>query len=219
MNTTIMIAGTVINVLGLAICLAFEYKNSKARIVFKMIASTGFLMIAVAGGAFDSTYGYIVFAALVLCWIGDLLLALPGDVVFLAGLVSFLLGHVGFVVAFLNHGVAWRWSVASLAALVPVCVVVVRWVYPHVPKEMKVPVLAYIGVISTMVLLSAGAVGAGAHVILLCGAVAFFLSDIFVARDRFVTPGYSNRIIGLPLYYLGVVLLAFSIAAQCAGAQ
>jgi hypothetical protein len=45
----------------------------------------------------------------------------------------------------------------------------------------------------------------------LSGAIVFYLSDIFVARDTFVRSEYSNRLIGLPLYYLGQFLFAFSI--------
>ena len=29
----------------------------------------------------------------------------------------------------------------------------------------------------------------------------FFLSDLCVARDRFVSPGWENRAVGLPLYF------------------
>jgi uncharacterized membrane protein YhhN len=43
------------------------------------------------------------------------------------------------------------------------------------------------------------------------GSVAFFLSDIAVARNRFVAPGSVNRSVGLPLYYTGQVLLALSV--------
>jgi hypothetical protein len=40
---------------------------------------------------------------------------------------------------------------------------------------------------------------------------AFYLSDLFVARQRFVAPAFANRLYGLPLYYLGQFLLAFSV--------
>ena len=36
---------------------------------------------------------------------------------------------------------------------------------------------------------------------LLLAAVVFFLSDLCVARDRFVSPGWENRAVGLPLYF------------------
>jgi hypothetical protein len=46
------------------------------------------------------------------------------------------------------------------------------------------------------------------RLLVLCGAFSFYLSDIFVARQRFVTPSFFNRLAGLPLYYLGQFLLA-----------
>ena len=43
------------------------------------------------------------------------------------------------------------------------------------------------------------------------GALFFYISDIFVARNRFLKLEFFNRLIGLPLYYAGQFLLAFSI--------
>ena len=42
----------------------------------------------------------------------------------------------------------------------------------------------------------------------MAAAVAFYLSDVSVARDRFVAPGFGNRIWGLPLYYAAQLLFA-----------
>ena len=47
----------------------------------------------------------------------------------------------------------------------------------------------------------------------LAGAVLFYLSDICVARERFVTPSPAHTYVGLPLYYLGQMLLAASVRA------
>ena len=38
----------------------------------------------------------------------------------------------------------------------------------------------------------------------------FVVSDLAVARDNFVTPGFTNRLSGLPLYYGGQLLLAWA---------
>jgi hypothetical protein len=46
---------------------------------------------------------------------------------------------------------------------------------------------------------------------ILAGAVSFYISDLFVARDRFLKDAFFNRLVGLPLYYLGQFLLAFSV--------
>jgi hypothetical protein len=39
---------------------------------------------------------------------------------------------------------------------------------------------------------------------------SFYLSDIFVARQRFVQHSFLNRLIGLPLYYLGQFQIAYT---------
>jgi hypothetical protein len=45
------------------------------------------------------------------------------------------------------------------------------------------------------------------------GAASFYISDLFVARDRFLKMEFKNRLLGLPLYYFGQFLLAFSVGA------
>jgi hypothetical protein len=43
---------------------------------------------------------------------------------------------------------------------------------------------------------------------------ADYLSDLSVARDRFVKPAFVNRLWGLPLYYASTVLIAWSARAS-----
>jgi len=50
-----------------------------------------------------------------------------------------------------------------------------------------------------------------ARLLVLLGALSFYCSDVFVARDRFMQREMLNRTIGLPLYYAGQFLLAFSV--------
>ena len=57
---------------------------------------------------------------------------------------------------------------------------------------MRVPVLAYIIVISAMVALAVGTIPNEAHALIPIGALLFYLSDIAVARDRFVEQGLVN---------------------------
>ena len=44
------------------------------------------------------------------------------------------------------------------------------------------------------------------------GATLFAISDLFVARNRFVKAESINRIIGLPIYYIAQLMLAYSIS-------
>ena len=81
---------------------------------------------------------------------------------------------------------------------------------------MLVPVIAYIIVITAMVvgaftILGDSALVSTGRFVVLFGAVSFYISDLFVARDRFLKTEFVNRLIGLPLYYGGQFLLAFSV--------
>jgi uncharacterized membrane protein YhhN len=44
-----------------------------------------------------------------------------------------------------------------------------------------------------------------------CGAILYYVSDIFVARHRFVKKQYFNRLAGLPIYYAGQFMIAYSL--------
>lgn len=173
----------------------------------KMLASTGFIWVAVSAGAFGNAYGRVVLVALALSWIGDLLLTFPARAAFVGGLVAFVLGHVAYSIAFGILGVN-----PAVAAIVALCLAIVgwllwRWLAPHV-GDMRGPVIAYVVVITIMVVVAGGAFGAGATALIPIGAALSYASDIAVARNRFVAPGSVNRLVGLPLYYLAQVLLA-----------
>jgi uncharacterized membrane protein YhhN len=192
--------------------LVAEARSSRrAVLVFKPLASTGFVAVALALGAPFSRYSEVLLLALLLSWLGDVLLMF--DRLFLAGLVSFLLAHVAFGAAFALRGQAVPWAVAALAVLAVIAGLVVRWLRPHLPSGMHVPVYVYVGAITVMVALAAGAVAAGSPWIILAGAVAFLLSDLSVANDRFVHESFINELWGLPLYYAAQILLAASVRA------
>lgn len=198
-----------------ALLLVAERRGARAGVaVAKPLASTGFLAVALAAGATGSGYGRIVLAALALSWIGDVLLIARGaSALFLAGLVAFLLGHVGYVAAFAQRGVDAAWALAALLAAAFVAAGVLRWLWPHVSGEMRGPVAAYVVVITAMVVLSLGTFGAHGVALIPLGAVCFWISDVAVARERFVVDAFANKLWGLPLYYGGQLLLAASVAA------
>src|SRR5690606_15836297 len=101
-----------------------------------------------------------------------------------------------------------------LGGLVLPAVLVYRWLKPHLEGPMRVAVPIYIVVICGMVALAVGTHVHRSGWMLLAGAFAFFVSDISVARDRFVSPGFDNRAWGLPLYYGAQLLLAASSGAH-----
>lgn len=183
---------------------------TRGRII-KMAASTGFVAVALSNGASTTTYGRFVLVALALSWIGDLFLGVGSDRAFLAGLFAFLAGHVAYIAAFAVRGIDAAWFVVAAVGLGLIAVLVWRWLAPHVDDARRRPVLGYIAVITLMVAAAIGTVALVPDARIALGSIAFFLSDIAVARNRFVAPGSVNRAVGLPLYYTGQVLLALSV--------
>ena len=49
------------------------------------------------------------------------------------------------------------------------------------------------------------------RIMIFVGALSFYFSDLFVARDRFIKEEFLNSLVGLPMYYAGQFILAFSV--------
>jgi uncharacterized membrane protein YhhN len=212
--TWMIVGGLVLTGSGLVATLIAERVQSRALLhVAKPAASVGFLLVAFASGALDDAYGRWILIGLGFSFVGDVALMIAGPVPFLSGLVSFLLAHLAYAFAFLLAGVSATWVVMAATGALVVALVVWRWLSPHVEDDMKGPVLGYVVVISVMVSLAVGTLGGGLTALIVTGAVLFYVSDLFVARDRFLSPGFANALIGLPLYYIAQVLLAVSIGA------
>jgi uncharacterized membrane protein YhhN len=173
-----------------------------ARAVFKTLCSLGFLLFALGLGL-DSLFAQLIFAGLLLSALGDVLLLFSSSRAFLAGLVAFLLAHLAYLGAFVQMGAPTLWG---LLLVLGAGYFWFRWMWPHL-GNWKAPVLAYGVVISLM--LWAG-LGVQRSEIWL-GAVLFYLSDLFVARQRFVVQAPLNPRLGLPLYYAAQYLLAWAV--------
>jgi uncharacterized membrane protein YhhN len=212
LNIAIIIAAAVL----LGLLLYFEHARDVHRVLpVKTALSCLFILTALLQPHPLPRYDWPIMIGLFLCLGGDVFLALQHEKAFLLGLVSFLLGHVCYVVAFFQIGTLNIWFWGGTAGCVILGVVIYRWLYPHL-GNMKLPVLMYVLVISAMVAGAFASFGTARHLmpgrlLVLSGALFFYFSDIFVARDRFLQNAFLNRLIGLPLYYLGQFLLAFSV--------
>lgn len=207
-----MIPSIVVCVSAVACLLVAEWADSRiTKIAAKMSAASAFLAMALACGALESSYGQILLGGLVLCWIGDACLLSPGQSTgFLAGIGAFLLGHLVYAIAFYQLGLDWTGLLVGGLVIGGLAVITLRWLHPQVPNDFRVAVISYIGVISVMVIASIGAVAAGAPIILAIGAIVFGISDVFVARERFVSSGFENSALGLPAYFGAQLLLAYT---------
>lgn len=181
--------------------------------VTKPLASAGFVAIGLADGLPATGAGWGLLLALVLSFAGDFFLIPVQARLFRVGILLFLLAHVAFLGAFLAAGISWGYAAVALVPLAAAAWIVARWILPKVQAELKRAVVAYVLVITLMVAGAAGAVAAGASPILLVAALMFWTNDILVARDRFVTRTWVNRLVGLPLYYGAMVLFALQVPA------
>jgi len=201
---------------SVAALLLAEARGSRTGVwLAKPLASVGFVALALACGAADTPYGRAVGVALGLSLAGDVLLIpqrRPG--LFRAGILAFLLGHLAFVGAFAVRGLAPLPTCAAAAASALPAALLLRWLAPRLPRDLRIPVFAYVAVISLMLAAAAGSVAAAGDARILVAALGFYLSDFSVARDRFVAPGFANRLWGLPLYYAAQLLFALTAAAS-----
>lgn len=177
----------------------------------KPLASATFVVLALQLGGMDTGYGLWVLAGLMACWIGDVLLIPNHRVAFKVGIVAFLLGHVLYSIAFLFHGVALAWAFFAAVPLGAMVWTLGRFLLQSVVPGLRTPVSSYILVISGMVALGIGAWARSGDSVFVLAPTAFYVSDLAVARNRFLRPGFVNRLVGLPLYYLAQVLFAWSV--------
>lgn len=205
--------GVWLTVAGLVGMLAGEKLGAKGFVaIAKPAASTGFLWAAFDAGAFESLYGQLIGVGLVLSWVGDVALLSRSSRWFLIGLISFAAAHLAYAVAFAKLGISTTTVLACGAGLAMPAWLIYRWLRPHLPDDMVRPVQVYVLLISMMVACAGAAVLAGETRLIAIGAVMFYLSDISVARDRFVDTSFTNRLWGWPLYYAAQLVLAVSIA-------
>jgi uncharacterized membrane protein YhhN len=167
-----------------------------------------------------------------LFWFGiGILFSLAGDIAllfinrfFMLGLIAFLLAHIAYLIGFntpfpQSLGV-WAFGMAiviglSAMRLLRRIVVGVR----NTQKRLVVPVIIYSAVI-TLVLLSALLTlfrpdwNSGPAYLVSLGAFLFYLSDIILAWNRFVSPIKNSRMLNIGLYHLAQIAIVVGVAMQ-----
>lgn len=164
-------------------------------------------------------YRRAVLAGMGLSCIGDIALMLPMDA-FVPGLVAFLLAHVCYIVAFRAgiHAGRGLGVAAMLLGAFAAGNLIALW--PHLPADMRVPVLAYVVVLAVMAILALArhwrapapqgidrrstAWAAG-------GAVLFVASDCLLAWDRFGGGLPMASLLVLSTYYAAQYGIARSV--------
>ena len=174
----------------------------------KIAASTSFLVLALVNEAPESVYGRFILIALVLCWFGDMFLLSRQSKFLLAGIASFFFAHIAFVGAFSQLSLDATFFVIALICISAVALLILKWLWKYLRGPYKAAVPAYLLV---MVIMASLAIAANSVAIIGIGAILFAVSDVSVARDRFVSHEIANKAWGLPLYYIAQLLFAASV--------
>ena len=213
-NMLVIIAAAVL----LILLLFFEKKEHQlGKLTTKTPLSLLFILAAVLQPQSTSGYHWFLISGLTFCLAGDVLLVFSSSRTFLFGLVAFLVGHLCYASGFFFISrISWMFWVVTVLVVI-VSAKIFYWLKPYL-GSMTVPVLLYIVIINGMVMGAAAVffdkgLQVGGRSLVFVGAILFYLSDLFVARDRFRQHGFANRLVGLPLYYAGQFLLAFSAGA------
>lgn len=187
-----------------------------ARLLFhiaKPLATLAIIALAWRLPGAEPRYRRSILVGLALGLVGDVLLMLDGEAAFMAGLGSFLFGHLAYLHAYrqrASQGTA-GWPFAAYALL---AVLVLAWLWPFLPPELRVPVLAYVAVLAAMAAQAAAVWWRRRDATTACaalGGASFLASDAILAIDRFALPLVAAQALLLALYWLAQALIAVSV--------
>ena len=142
----------------------------------------------------------------------------------MAGLVVFLLANVAYLIGF-NIPVpdisAWGFVLAVIVGLGGMRITrrILEPLAANGHGHMRTPIIIYSAVISLMLLsammkLTDITWNANAAVLVSLGALLFYISDIILAWDKFVSPIQHGRIYNIGTYHLGQIMLIAGVIAQ-----
>lgn len=199
----------------------------------KMAGATGYLitgLLAMKIGGNFSKFSWLLFTALVLCWIGDLFLHLWQSKIFpVIGFLGFLSGHFVFIAAFLTKIKGLNpergfFSVPEVAAVTLFCVFFLVFsakIGTNIKGVIAVPLLIYAAVITTMLCkasvmgityaLAGAQNGVFAAIIAILGALLFVASDFSIAILMFnkkYKKNYPLKMFNMTTYFFAVLLLS-----------
>lgn len=170
-------------------------------------------------------YSWVLIAALITSWLGDVLLIPKGTKWFVMGGLSFLASHILFIFTYVPHidfaNVVWYIVIPIAILYFTVAGIIIKNILPTTPKMMIFPMFAYLianstmNVFALMQLFSAPSAGSAIAYI---GAVLFFISDctLFLVRyhkkpDIVFKKHFTvmlTYILGEFLITLGIILLS-----------
>ena len=156
--------------------------------------------------------------------VGDILLLLPLESMFLFGLVAFLFAHIAYINGFREELAAINIGSAIVAALIAVNVGrllrrIVGALRAKGENKLVMPVIAY-GIIISIMLYAAMSTfynplwKTNAALLVSAGAFLFWISDLILAWNKFVSPIKNGNFWNIVLYHLGQIGLIAGVISQ-----
>lgn len=221
MITPQMAIGPVLGLPCLLVLLYGVYRERKGlRYISKPLCSTAFVLTALLATPPASVHGW-AYAGLGLSFLGDVLLLGEDRRALGAGIAAFLAAHfcyLGWVLPTLEWGALPLWTGLLILPFLAGGAWIVHAAWPRL-GALKAPGVIYFVALSTLSWAALAAwlgqdptsVPAALRGV---GLTLFFASDLAVARQRVISPGFANRAWGLPAYYAAQHLLALSLAGS-----
>ena len=209
MTATAFLLVALTSVVAVADWIAVSRGARVPEYLLKPLVMVGLLSVALT---MDTSHGVAraaVVVAIVCSLAGDVFLMLTSDM-FVAGLAAFLAGHVAYVVAMLALGVSIGWMLVGLVVVLAGVALVGRHIIAGARASdaaLAVPVAAYVGVISLMVICAFGT----GRPLAIVGALSFYASDAVLGFTRFIRSFERDRIVVMVTYHVGQLLLVLAL--------
>lgn len=156
--------------------------------------------------------------------VGDVLLMNFTDRMFVLGLASFLCAHIAYIVGFkdeLLNPTAWSFILLFLLFYNGTRLIrrIVGAMRAAGQNMLVTPVTVYGLVLSLMLFAAMSTIfdpawKTGAAFLVSSGAFLFYLSDLILAWNKFVSPVRNGRVLNITAYHLGQIALIAGVISQ-----
>ena len=177
--------------------------RAPVRLVAKPATLVALIGVAITLDPVDPAIRVAMVIGLVLSLAGDVFLMLE-ERWFVAGLASFLAAHIAYIVGLQMAPRSWAWTAVGVVVVLAAVALVGRRIVAGVranKPDMTAPVMAYLVVISLMVVSAFGTAAPWAIV----GASLFYASDATLAWNRFLEPRRYGPLAVMVTYHLGQI--------------
>jgi uncharacterized membrane protein YhhN len=155
---------------------------------------------------------------------GDVFLMISSERMFLYGLIAFLFAHVSYISGFQNELMEFdAWSVLLIVILSVSAVRVMRRIVSAMrakgQTQLVNPVILYSTVITVMLYAAMTTISNpdwknSASFLVSAGAFLFYISDLILAWNKFVSPIKNGRVLNIAAYHLGQIGLIAGVVSQ-----